>query len=391
MCQGRFKADYRGLGSQTQQEIKMSNQTLKQSLARLESISTRNLTLEDTEHLLSRTRAAMTDLSEKIDDTYKQLAADFTNADPFSVGKARRLLSRFQTQADYLTNLEESLETHFHQTQIENRMAERLGGQRNLRVLEYGILFLIVALLGLLIYDMTAGPDSIRPWWLTSRSIFFIDAFCCVIFMCEFALRLSCAESKRFVWKHHWVDFATSIPIPGEAQLSRFGRLGRLARFARVLRLLRFARLFFFLWRGMDKLQDVMDVKMMKKTIRWSVMATLAGAFFIYQLEGHGAEDNLATNPVSTFGKAIWWSFTTVLTGGFGDIHNPSSTSGQVLTGLLVVVGMVLVGVFTATLTTIFVGQQSETENENIDSILTRLDEFTALQDQSNDDGSSSQ
>ncbi|MGI9444397.1 MAG: ion transporter [Rubripirellula sp.] len=369
----------------------MSNQLLKQSLAQLESISTRNLTLEDTERLLTRTRAAMTDLSKKIDDSYKQLASDFTSSDPFSIGKARRLLSRFQTQADYLTNLEESLETHFHQKQIETRMAQRLGGPRNLRALEYGILFLIVALLGLLIYDMTAGPDNIRPWWLTSRSIFFIDAFCCVIFMSEFALRLSCAESKRFVWKHHWVDFATSIPIPGEAQLSRFGRLGRLARFARVLRLLRFARLFFFLWRGMDKLQDVMDVKMMKKTIRWSVMATLAGAFFIYQLEGHGTEDNLATNPVSTFGKAIWWSFTTVLTGGFGDIHNPSSTSGQVLTGLLVVVGMVLVGVFTATLTTIFVGQQSETENENIDSILTRLDEFAALQDQSNDDGGSSQ
>ena len=41
--------------------------------------------------------------------------------------------------------------------------------------------------------------------------------------MSEFVLRLNCAESKRFVWKHHWVDFATSIPIPGEAQLSRFG------------------------------------------------------------------------------------------------------------------------------------------------------------------------
>ena len=366
----------------------MSNQALKQSLARMDSISTRNLSLEATEHLLSRTRAAMVDLSKKVDDTYKHLADDFTNADPFSIGKARRLLSRFQTQADYLTNLEESLETHFHQKQIETRMAERLGGARNLRLLEYGILFLIVALLALLIYDMTAGADDLRPWLLTSKSIFFIDAFCCLIFMSEFALRLSCAESKRFVWKHHWVDFATSIPIPGEAQLSRFGRLGRLARFARVLRLLRFARLFFFLWRGMDKLQDVMDVKMMKKTIRWSVMATLAGAFFIYQLEGNGAEDNLVANPVSTFGKAIWWSFTTVLTGGFGDIHNPSSASGQVLTGLLVVVGMVLVGVFTATLTTIFVGQQSETENENIDSILSRLDEFAALNEGSSEGNS---
>jgi len=54
-------------------------------------------------------------------------------------------------------------------------------------------------------------------------------------------------------------------------------------------------------------------------------------------------------------------------------------------------VGMVLVGVFTATLTTIFVGQQSETENENIDSILTRLDEFTALHEQSKDDDGISQ
>ena len=55
----------------------------------------------------------------------------------------------------------------------------------------------------------------------------------------------------------------------------------------------------------MDKLQDVMDVKMMKKTIRWSVMATLAGAFFIYQLEGHGVEDNLAANNCKVFNSAL--------------------------------------------------------------------------------------
>ncbi len=55
------------------------------------------------------------------------------------------------------------------------------------------------------------------------------------------------------------------------------------------------------------------------------------------------------------------------------------------------VVGMVLVGVFTATLTTIFVGQQSETENENIDSILARLDEFSARLHQSDDGDGDSQ
>ncbi len=284
---------------------------------------------------------------------------------------------RYQTQVEYLNNLEENLETHYHQMQIETRMGEKLGGMRSLRALEYFILFLIVILLSLLVYDISAGPNIERPEWLTSQNIFFIDAFCCIIFMGEFLLRLSCAESKSYVWKHHWIDFATSIPIPGEAQLTRFGRFRTVARFVRALRLIRFARLLFFLWRGMDKLQDVMDVKMMKKTIRWSVIATLAGAFIIYQLEGHGADDNLAANPVSTFGKAVWWSFTTVITGGFGDIHNPSSAPGQVLTGFLIIVGMVLVGVFTATLTTIFVGQQSETEHETMDSILSQLDKLS--------------
>lgn len=356
----------------------MQKHKLEQSLRKLDSISVKILSIKQTEEFLTQTHTAMSELAKKIDEAYSSAQDAISTADPFAFGTARRLVSRLQIQVDYLTNLEEALETHFNQKQIETRMAKRLGGSRNLRALESTVLCLIVILLGLLAYDITAGPNTNRPAWLTSQSIFLFDSCCCVIFMGEFLLRLSSAKSKKFVWKHHWIDFATSIPIPGEAQLTRFGRFRTVARFIRALRLIRFARLIFFFWRGMDRLQDVMDVKMMKKTLRWSVTATLAGAFIIYQLEGQRPGDDLATNPVSTFGKAVWWSFTTVLTGGFGDIHNPSSASGQVLTGLLIIVGMVLVGVFTATLTTIFVGRQSETENENIDAILARLDEFTS-------------
>ena len=43
-----------------------------------------------------------------------------------------------------------------------------------------------------------------------------------------------------------------------------------------------------------------------------------------------------------------------MVTGGFGDIHNPLSSGGRLLTVLLVIAGMVLIGVFTATLTSIF-------------------------------------
>ena len=46
--------------------------------------------------------------------------------------------------------------------------------------------------------------------------------------------------------------------------------------------------------------------------------------------------------------------------GGFGDIHNPETPGGQVLTAILIATGMVLVGAFTATLTALFIGEQAE-------------------------------
>ena len=261
-------------------------------------------------------------------------------------------------------------------------MTARLGSRTALIALETIVMTLIVLVLGLLVYDTTAGPDSDRPSWLSSDAIFIVDAACCMIFMGEFFLRLSCAESKAFVWRHHWIDFVTSIPIPGEAQLARFGRVARLARFARVLRLLRFLRflrLFFLLWRGMDKLQDVIDVKLMKRTLRWAVVVMVLGALLVYQIEGSlpPGTGAVGDNAVSSYPLALWWSFTTVVTGGFGDIHNPETAGGQVLTAILIVMGMVLIGVFTATLTSLFLGEQSEEIEKLQEELGQRLDRLT--------------
>ena len=78
-------------------------------------------------------------------------------------------------------------------------MTARLGSRTALIALETIVMTLIVLVLGLLVYDTTAGPDSDRPSWLSSDAIFIVDAVCCMIFMGEFFLRLSCAESKAFV------------------------------------------------------------------------------------------------------------------------------------------------------------------------------------------------
>lgn len=218
-----------------------------------------------------------------------------------------------------------------------------------------------------------------RPAWLESRSIFYIDVICCAIFMLEFVVRLFCARSKRWYWKNYWIDFVTSIPIPGEAQLSRFGRIARIGRFARLLRfsrVLRVMRVFLMLWRGMDKLQDAMDVKLMKRSLKWGLVVMVLGGIAVYYTESALVSSN---NDVKTIGGGMWWSFTTVVTGGFGDIHNPITIVGRLLTVVLIITGMILVGVFTATLTSLYVGEESEELQRYQENMNARLDRIEVI------------
>ena len=128
----------------------------------------------------------------------------------------------------------------------------------------------------------------------------------------------------------------------------------RLARLARLLRVFRFV---LFFWKGMDQLSDVLDIKLMKRSFFYTIIVLFSGGVIIYFLESDGSMG------VSNISESIWWSFTTLVTGGFADIHNPITGAGRILTVILVIAGMILIGVFTATLTSILVGNESEAIN----------------------------
>jgi voltage-gated potassium channel len=74
-----------------------------------------------------------------------------------------------------------------------------------------------------------------------------------------------------------------------------------------------------------------------------------------------------------TFLESLWWSFTTLVTGGFADIHNPQTIAGKILTVMLVIGGMVLVGVFTATLTTVLVRDDDNWQRQDLDELNSRI------------------
>ena len=232
------------------------------------------------------------------------------------------------------------------------RMEQILGG-RSMLYLSEGIIFvLIILVLGAMSYELLYLDLELDRAMILN--IFYFDTFCCTIFMADFFIRHRQAEDKQWYWRHHWIDFVTSIPIPPLALLEnatfvRYGRTLRLVRVIRLFRLDRAFRILFFFWRGMDKLTEVLDIKLMKKSIRGLILAILIGAFIIHYFEG--SKDPSVGNLM----QSIWWSFTTVVTGGFGDIYNPESGAGRILTVILIVAGMVVVGVFTATLTSLYV------------------------------------
>ncbi|MEE3373032.1 MAG: ion transporter [Planctomycetota bacterium] len=264
---------------------------LQVALERLDAIDPTKLPVDKLKALQASLRSQLSALAERANASANKAAAALEQSDPNVLEYVLAETTKLRSRQEKLDDLDTKLEDQIQRSIIQTRMIARLGSAKRVVVLEGFVMSLIVVVLGLLLYDLGA-PEAGRPSWLSTGNIFLIDSACCVVFMLEFLFRLGCAEAKPYVWRNHWVDFVTSIPIPPEALLARFGRFARLARLARMARLLRFVRVFFVLWRGMDKLQGVVDVKMMKKTIRWAVAATIVGAILIYRIEGWEGADS---------------------------------------------------------------------------------------------------
>jgi hypothetical protein len=154
---------------------------------------------------------------------------------------------------------------------------EELLGPRLVRVIETGVLWLILILVGLIaaeaLLDRTDWiSDELRPW------LAWADLAICTCLLAEFALRLTLAPLKvRYFLRHFVIDFLASLPFGflafqlggagAEAgmtraseslrllRLLRFGRLVQLLRYVRVaLPVVRLARLLLFLLRLSDRL-----------------------------------------------------------------------------------------------------------------------------------------
>ena len=269
----------------------------------------------------------------------------------------RRIVSKQREVQDinkFYTRYEEELlrlENIIQRKKLDQIQNKIFGFSNFTKIKDFIIAFLIIVVIGLLFFELLPQYDSYEM----KLNIFIIDAICCFIFQLNFWLEFYLSKSKKWYLKNHWIDFITSIPIPSY-ELVRSGRLIRLFRLLRVLRLLRVFKVFklvSFVWRGMSTLSEVFDVKLMKKTFIYSLSLLIIGAFIISYIEHNNSQ-------INSYQESLWWSFNAIVTGGFADIYNPKTIAGMFVTTILVFVGMVLVSVFTATLTSLMVGDESD-------------------------------
>lgn len=180
------------------------------------------------------------------------------------------------------------------------------------------------------------------------------DLVAWVLFAIDYAWRVVLARHRSRYVASHWTDLlVVALPI---------------LRPLRLLRLVMLLRV--FNRRATSSLRGRVATYVASATALLLVVAALAAL---------NAERGKRGANIETFGDALWWAFTTVSTVGYGDRY-PVTAQGRAIAVGLMVGGVALLGVVTATFAAWLVEQVRDAEAESTSRTEVALvDEVAAL------------
>ncbi|MGV9450970.1 potassium channel family protein [Streptomyces sp. NPDC003635] len=150
-------------------------------------------------------------------------------------------------------------------------------------------------------------------------------------FATDYLVRLGLAERRWEFVRRHWLDLcAVVLPLIQPLRLLRLVStlmlVGRRARMASQVRLTTY------------------------------VVGSVVGLLMFGSLAVLSVERDAPDGNIKTLGDAVWWSFTTMTTVGYGD-HAPTTGLGRVLAVGLMLSGIALLGVVTANIAAWFIAR----------------------------------
>jgi voltage-gated potassium channel len=171
----------------------------------------------------------------------------------------------------------------------------------------------------------------------TNQFLSLVQWVCWLAFALDLIYGIYKAESKKQFLKSHPLELA-SVLFP----------------FLRPLRLMRVISF------GSLALQKVAIGRQFAITVKVAVSAVFIS--YIAAIQITISERSVEGSNIKTFSDGLWWAVTTVTTVGYGDRY-PTTIEGRILAVLLMITGISLVGVITASVAAWFVKlSQDDTE-----------------------------
>jgi voltage-gated potassium channel len=151
------------------------------------------------------------------------------------------------------------------------------------------------------------------------------------VFAADYLVRLGLARRRKEFVRKHWLDLcAVVLPLLQPLRLLRLVStlllVGRRARMASQVRLTTY------------------------------VGGTVIGLLMFGSLAVLSVERDSPDGTIRTLGDAVWWSFTTMTTVGYGD-HAPTTGLGRIIAVGLMLSGIALLGVVTANIAAWFIAR----------------------------------
>jgi len=188
-----------------------------------------------------------------------------------------------------------------------------------------------------------------------------IDYLVWAIFVVEYLIRLYLAPSRRLFVTRHLIDLAV-IALPALRPL----------RALRLLRLLNLARAGVVLANALKRAREILT----HRGLHFVLLAVL-GVVLVCSAAELGFEQHARDATIHNFGDAIWWATVTVTTVGYGDKY-PVSPGGRGVAVVLMLAGIGLIGVLTATVASYFIEEKTDQEKAELNQRLDRIEAMVA-------------
>jgi len=157
------------------------------------------------------------------------------------------------------------------------------------------------------------------------RLIGYFDFILCMIFLVDFFNQLYKAENKwRYFYTVGWLDLLSSLPMVSELRFVRIFRIFRIFRIIKSIKLL----IAFILNNKAASLYGFVVF-----TAFTTLVLSTTAVLYLEKDVGN----------ITTAEDALWWSFVTITTVGYGDFY-PVTNLGKLITFVLIVCGIASFG-----------------------------------------------